>query len=113
VTQGDIADGYRQEIRRGLVVLACLIALKRPDYGYQLLKTLQSAGIPSDANTIYPLLRRLEERQLLVSEWNTQESRPRKFYRTSESGLALADELMGETARLNGALRTLLEGGTE
>lgn len=49
-----------------------LLALRAPEYGYALLKRLGAAGILSDANTIYPLLRRLEERGLLASEWNTE-----------------------------------------
>ena len=105
-----LLDGYRQELRRGTVVLACLLALREAEYGYALLKTLESAGITSDANTIYPLLRRLEERGLLESEWNTQESRPRKFYRTSASGLALAQVLLKETDKLTQALHALDSG---
>lgn len=103
-------DSHRQELRRGTVVLACLLALRTPGYGYGLLKTLEAAGIPSDANTIYPLLRRLDDRGLLESEWNTDESRPRKFYRTSAKGDALADVLMAEITELNEALRALNEG---
>ncbi len=103
---------HLQELRRGTVVLACLLALRTPDYGYALLHRLERAGIPSDANTIYPLLRRLEERDLLASEWDTQESRPRKFYRTSETGSALADRLMTEMEQLDRGLRALA-GGTD
>ncbi len=106
------AETHRQELRRGTVVLACLLALRKPGYGYALLKTLEAAGIPSDANTIYPLLRRLEERGLLRSEWNTDESRPRKFYRTSAEGDALATTLMADMTQLSSALREL-DDGTE
>ena len=101
---------HLQELRRGTVVLACLLALRTPDYGYALLHRLEAAGIPSDANTIYPLLRRLEERGLLASEWDTQESRPRKFYRTTETGSALADQLMTEADQLSHGLRALAGG---
>ena len=66
------------------MVVASLVALRRPDYGYALLQRLAGHGFPVDANTLYPLLRRLEEQGLLTSEWNTEESRPRKFYRTSD-----------------------------
>ncbi|HET6379640.1 MAG TPA: PadR family transcriptional regulator [candidate division Zixibacteria bacterium] len=107
----DLVAGHRQELRRGTVVLACLLALRTPGYGYGLLKTLETAGIPSDANTIYPLLRRLEERGLLVSVWNTDESRPRKFYRTSPQGAALADRLLAEMNDLTASLHAL-NGGT-
>ena len=106
----DVLASHRQELRRGTVVLACLLILRTPDYGYALLKTLDAAGIPSDANTIYPLLRRLEERGQLESEWNTEDSRPRKFYRTSPSGVELATQLMSDVSALAASLRTLHEG---
>ncbi|ADD45372.1 PadR family transcriptional regulator [Stackebrandtia nassauensis] len=85
-----------QELRRGTVVLACLALLKQPQYGYALLETLNDAGIPVDGNTLYPLLRRLEKQGLLASEWNTDESRPRKFYKTSPEGLAVCTGLVRE-----------------
>lgn len=104
----EVLGTHRQELRRGTIVLACLLALRTPGYGYGLLKTLESAGIASDGNTIYPLLRRLEERGLLVSEWNTEDSRPRKFYRTSAAGSELADRLMVDMIALLTALHTLV-----
>ena len=52
--------GHIQELRRGTVVLACLVRLRTADYGYALLESLIGLGITVDANTIYPLLRRLE-----------------------------------------------------
>jgi DNA-binding PadR family transcriptional regulator len=110
MTESELLDGHRQELRRGIVVLACLMALRKTGYGYGLLKTLEQAGIPSDANTIYPLLRRLDEKGLLVSEWNTDESRPRKFYRTSAEGDALARALMTDMTQISAALRALDEG---
>lgn len=85
-----------QELRRGTVVLACLALLREPQYGYALLETLNDAGIPVDGNTLYPLLRRLEKQGLLASEWNTDESRPRKFYKTSPKGTNVRTGLVRE-----------------
>ncbi len=84
----EVVSGHLQELRRGTVVLACLAILRAPGYGYALLETLDRAGFGVDANTLYPLLRRLEKQGLLASQWNTDESRPRKFYSTSAEGLA-------------------------
>jgi PadR family transcriptional regulator PadR len=108
----ELLGTHRQELRRGTVVLACLLALRTPEYGYALLKALDAAGIPSDGNTVYPLLRRLEERGLLESEWNTEESRPRKFYRTTQGGSELAAQLLADMADLNASLHAL-DGGTD
>ncbi|MGW9631988.1 PadR family transcriptional regulator [Agromyces sp. NPDC055520] len=102
--------GHLQELRRGTVVLACLVRLRTPDYGYALLESLNSLGILVDANTLYPLLRRLEKQGLLTSEWNTDEARPRKFYRTSATGELLADALMTDWRRIDDALAGLTTG---
>ena len=109
--EDELLGPHRQELRRGTVVLACLLALREPGYGYGLLKTLDAAGIASDGNTVYPLLRRLEERGLLESEWNTDESHPRKFYRTTAVGSALATQLLADMADLTASLHGL-NGGT-
>jgi PadR family transcriptional regulator PadR len=107
VRDDELLGTHRQEIRRGTTVLACLLALREPGYGYGLLKTLEGAGIPSDGNTVYPLLRRLEERGLLTSEWNTDESRPRKFYETTPAGRELATQLLADVTDLTKSLRSL------
>lgn len=99
--------GHFQELRRGTVVLASLLALRSPGYGYALLEHLEQAGIDVEANTLYPLLRRLEAQGLLTSEWSTAEARPRKVYRTSPVGDALAQRLLAESHRLADALGRL------
>jgi len=110
MTTDETRAGHIQELRRGTVVLACLVRLRTPDYGYALLESLDALGIYVDANTLYPLLRRLEKQGLLVSEWNTEEARPRKFYRTSPAGEALADVLTADWRRIDDALTRLITG---
>ncbi|MFC0509329.1 PadR family transcriptional regulator [Micromonospora costi] len=106
----DTLRTHLQELRRGTVVVASLIALRRPDYGYALLQRLTGHGFPVDANTLYPLLRRLEDQGLLTSEWNTEESRPRKFYRTSEEGEQLLGRLLDDLTAVQTSLTGLIEG---
>src|SRR5699024_8353102 len=72
-----------------------------------LLEDLERHGFATDANTLYPLLRRLEKQEFLTSAWNTDEARPRKFYRTSPAGERLADSLTTEWSALTGAIRSL------
>ncbi|TCB96035.1 PadR family transcriptional regulator [Micromonospora zingiberis] len=106
----DVLRTHLQELRRGTVVVASLVALRRPDYGYALLQRLTGHGFAVDANTLYPLLRRLEEQGLLTSEWNTEESRPRKFYRTSAEGELLLRRLLDDLAAVQTSLTALIEG---
>lgn len=100
-------ETHLQELRRGTVVLACLQLLRTPGYGYGLLEDLERAGFVAEANTLYPLLRRLEKQGHLTSHWNTEESRPRKFYQTSDEGNRLAEAMYREWGDLTEAIRCL------
>lgn len=105
----DNGSAQLQELRRGTAVLACLLMLRTPQYGYALLEQLADAGIPVEGNTLYPLLRRLEAQGLLISEWNTDESRPRKFYRTSLAGDALATVLLEDWKNLHASIDRIVQ----
>ncbi|WP_405110992.1 PadR family transcriptional regulator [Micromonospora sp. NBC_01405] len=106
----DILRTHLQELRRGTVVVASLVALRQPGYGYALLQRLADHGFPVDANTLYPLLRRLEEQGLLTSEWNTEERRPRKFYQTSDDGETVLRLLLTDLSAVQKSLTGLIEG---
>ena len=107
VIDSELHTMHLQELRRGTIVLACLLVLKQPNYGYALLDLLERGGFAVDANTLYPLLRRLERQGLLVSDWNTDEARPRKFYRASKDGIALAEALYQDWNDMDISVRNL------
>lgn len=95
----EIMEGLSQELRRGTIVLCVLSELHKPMYGYNLVEDLKESGVPVEANTLYPLLRRLEGQGLLQSEWDTGTGKPRKYYRVTPLGdevyNALADHWRG------------------
>lgn len=109
MSENEILETHVQELRRGTIVLACLRLLESPGYGYGLLEELGERGFPTDANTLYPLLRRLEKQGFLTSEWNTDEARPRKFYRTSAAGIRLASTLTDDFRAIATAIGALPE----
>lgn len=98
-------QGIVAELRRGLSVVLVLARLGREQYGYTLLKELESAGLPVDQNTLYPLLRRLESQGLLSSAWKVEEGRPRRYYTRTALGATVLKGLRVEL----GAQRRLLE----
>lgn len=64
---------------------------KQPNYGYELLTQMdkQSNGILAiKEGTLYPILYRLEDDQLIVAEWQTSEGRaaPKKMYTATAKG---------------------------
>ena len=103
-------EAHLKELRRGSVLLACLLMLREPGYGYGLLARLDESGVDVDANTLYPMLRRLEKEDLLTSEWDTDGTRPRKYYRTSAQGEELARELMSSWLEMTLVLEDLERG---
>jgi len=84
------------ELRRGMIVLAVLSQLDEEQYGYSLLKRLSELGLELDQGTLYPLLRRLESRGLLISDWKIEGSRPRRYYALSLEGKELLPRLEEE-----------------
>jgi len=95
------------ELKRGSLTLAVLGSLKQPYYGYALLQTLQSQNIEIEANTLYPLLRRLESQGLLISDWDTSESRPRKYYTVSLKGKTVYAALWTEWERMQASIASI------
>ena len=102
----ELLDPYLQELRRGLIVMAVLSQLEEPQYGYSLIKQLEEKGFEVDQGTLYPLLRRLEDRGLLESDWVVDDPRPRKYYRINTTGTSILSDLKTEW----NALVQVLEG---
>ncbi len=97
------------ELRRGTQILFVLNALKEKQYGYSLLDQLEKDHVAIEAGTLYPLLRRLDEQNLLISEWDTTESRPRKYYQLSKEGLLVLDTLKQEWLNLQNEMSLLFK----
>jgi PadR family transcriptional regulator PadR len=105
----ELFETLRLELRRGCLVLAVLAELRTERYGYTLRKALLDGGLDIDEGTLYPLLRRLESQGLLVSEWREEEKRNKRFYRLSEMGEQLLQQLLEEWQRINGSLGRILQ----
>ncbi|MEG0542140.1 MAG: PadR family transcriptional regulator [Angelakisella sp.] len=108
--QDEIVSGLVLELRRGTVVMLVLSQLCTPMYGYNLVKILADNDIPVEANTLYPLLRRLESQGLLRSEWETGGAKPRKYYMTTEAGNAVLQRIKKHWYSSVKSVNLLLEG---
>lgn len=83
---------FEIQIKKGIMEMVVLQLLSEgPNYGYQLLTRL--ANTPSGLlevkeGTLYPILYRLEEDEMLESGWQTGEGRntPKKMYTITEKG---------------------------
>jgi DNA-binding PadR family transcriptional regulator len=103
-------DELTQELRRGTLTIAVISQLSEPQYGYSLVSILQEKGINIDPGTLYPLLRKLEKQELLESNWDTNESRPRKYYLLSPTGKETFRRLCTEWKNISAELDGLIGG---
>lgn len=105
----ELLEGLGQELRRGTLVLAVLSQLAIEKYGYALKQDLAAKGLDINEGTLYPLLRRLETQGLLSSEWRViDEARPRRYYKLSELGQQILDDLGKEWRQISGAINTFI-----
>lgn len=105
----DLFENLRLELRRGALTLAVLAHLHREHYGYTLRQALNDQGIDIDEGTLYPLLRRLESQGLLLSEWREENRRNKRFYRLSQTGKTILEQLLAEWRRINSSLDRILQ----
>ena len=102
-------DNLTQELRRGILVLAVLSQLQEERYGYEVIKLLADHGLEIDQGTLYPLLRRLENQELLQSRWELEESRPRRYYSLSPEGQELLPQLRDEWSKIVATIESLMK----
>ncbi len=88
---GRVQDPFSSELRRRevLPLLVLHLIAAGPSYGNQLMERIAelTAGVLSvNPNTMYPLLRRLEESGLIEGQWEHPERRTRRFYSITTAG---------------------------
>jgi len=96
------------ELRRGVLILAVLAELREEHYGYSLRKTLSQKGLDIDEGTLYPLMRRLEKQELLISEWREENNRKKRFYQLSEIGKITLKQLILDWQNVESTLNNIL-----
>ena len=106
-TLGRGADPLSGELRRRevLPLLVLHLIAQGPSYGNQLMERISGMTegvLLVNPNTMYPLLRRLEQEGSIEGQWEHPERRTRRFYSLTEAGQA-------EYARLVGEVRPFLD----
>lgn len=105
----EVINGFMQELRRGTIILLVLSQLREPQYGYSLVSVLEGKGVAIDPGTLYPLLRRLEKQELLESKWDTDDTRPRKYYLLNSFGKEVYEQLCAEWKKMISSVEAVIE----
>jgi PadR family transcriptional regulator PadR len=108
--QDPFTGGLRR--REVLPLLVLHLIAKGPSYGNQLMERIgeMTAGVLSvNPNTMYPLLRQLEERGLIQGEWEHPERRTRRYYSLTADGRAEYERLVDEVRPFLDSVRTSID----
>jgi PadR family transcriptional regulator PadR len=111
----EISPEWTAELKKGSVQL-CLLALLATEekYGFQILHELRERSdgfFDLKEGTLYPALRRLEERAFVESRWIERDSgMPRKYYRLTDRGRRALAEALAVWDRMAAGTSRVLEG---
>jgi PadR family transcriptional regulator PadR len=112
--RGRPQDPFTGELRRRDVLPLLVLHLigQGPSYGNQLMERIagMTEGVLSvNPNTMYPLLRRLEEQGLIEGKWEHPERRTRRYYSLTAEGRDEYDRLVDEVRPFLDSVKASIE----
>lgn len=88
-------ENTKAQMRKGILEFCILSILKERDYyTSEILEELKNVKLLVVEGTVYPLLNRLKNDELLSYRWEESNAGPpRKYYRLTEKGVQFLNEL--------------------
>lgn len=95
-------ENTKAQMRKGVLEYCTLLVLNNePLYAINIIKDLKEAKMIVVEGTLYPLLTRLKNDQLLTYRWEeSTQGPPRKYYELTEKGKIFLNELEGSWSEL-------------
>lgn len=106
--------GMRTQLLKGLLDAVVLSIIKQKEvYGYELSQKLLETGLGNiSEGTIYPVLLRLQKKNLITSEMRESDVGPkRKYYFITDEGIEALEEMIEEWNAIVGPISKILNGG--
>lgn len=102
-------ENTKAQMRKGVLEFCILSILKKEDaYVAEILSTLKEAKMLVVEGTVYPLLTRLKNAELLTYRWEESTSGPpRKYYSLTTNGQIFLEELRTTWDELQNAVSTI------
>ena len=100
------AENVKSQMRKGTLEYCILQLLKKePSYTSDIIQKLQEAKLIVVEGTLYPLLTRLKNSELLSYQWiESTQGPPRKYYQLTEKGELFLGELETSWQELNNTI---------
>ena len=102
-------NNIKSQMRKGLLEYCILSIISRDEaYASDILDTLKQANLLVVEGTLYPLLTRMKNEELLTYRWQESTSGPpRKYYALTEQGQELLTQLHDEWKSIQKAVETI------
>ncbi len=97
------AENVKSQMRKGILEYCILLLLKKEAaYTSDIIQKLQEAKLIVVEGTLYPLLTRLKNSELLSYQWiESTQGPPRKYYKLTDKGEIFLGELENSWLELN------------
>jgi PadR family transcriptional regulator PadR len=105
------ADNVKSQMRKGILEYCILLILdNKPAYAPDIIRILQEAKLIVVEGTLYPLLTRLKNMDLLSYQWiESTQGPPRKYYKLTEQGEVFLNELGSAWEEISGTINHLIK----
>ncbi len=104
-------EKWKSQVRKGVLEFVILLVLQKKEYyGYELIKQIKElTEIDVSEGTIYPLLNRLKNAELISSKWVEFETGvPRKYYTITDAGKDAVKNMKESWMNLNFSIQKLM-----
>lgn len=108
-------NNVKSQMRKGMLEYCIMLLLHRESaYASDIIQRLKEARLIVVEGTLYPLLTRLKNDDLLGYEWvESTQGPPRKYYRLTEKGEKFLGELEASWRDLNETVNHLRQSGQD
>ena len=101
------------QLKRGLLDVCVLAAIKNEDsYGYKIIKDMKPYMDMSES-TLYTILKRLENAEMLTVKTEEYGGRLRKYYHITEAGLKRLEDFKDEWREVMSIYQFVIKGDGE
>ena len=102
---------WKSQIKKGVLSFILLNILKNNEYyGYELIEKIKKyTDIDIAEGTLYPIMNRLKNENLVESRWVEQKTGiPRKYYCLTDLGLATLIEMTTDWSKLSSSITKVI-----
>jgi len=102
-------DNTQSQMRKGILEFCILSVIKRGEaYPSDIIEEMRASGLQILEGTLYPLLTRLKNAEMLTYRWEESSSGPpRKYFSLTDKGKGFYKELEQTWNELSNAVNTL------